>query len=119
MRHLKLLFFASLLMLSFKGICQDKISQQVLDRLKAQQACWNNGDLEGYLDFYAPVDSVRMIYTAGVVYGKNNIADFYKKYWPKERMGKLTMTDFVVEPLSKKDAFVSAKFSVEGSKWQK
>ena len=51
MRHLKLLFFASLLMLSFKGICQDKISQQVLDRLKAQQACWNNGDLEVTLIF--------------------------------------------------------------------
>ncbi|WP_264553201.1 YybH family protein [Flavobacterium sp. N2038] len=113
MRHLKSLFLVFLLMLSFKGICQDKISQQVLERLKAQQTCWNNGDLEGYLNFYAPVDSVRMIYSGGVVYGKNNITDFYKKYWPKERMGKLTMTDFVIEPLSKKDAFVNAKFSVE------
>ncbi len=46
MRHLKFLLLAFLLMLSFKGICQDKISQQVLDRLKAQQTCWNNGILK-------------------------------------------------------------------------
>lgn len=113
MRYLKFLFLGLFFMTSFNCNCQDKIVQQVLDRLKAQQTCWNNGDLEGYLDFYAPIDSVRMIYSGGVVYGRENINAFFKKYWPKERMGKLTMTDFVVEPLSKKDAFVSAKFNVE------
>ncbi|SHL82599.1 Ketosteroid isomerase homolog [Flavobacterium chilense] len=112
MRYLKFIFMGCFLFLTVKSTSQTKVVEQVLDRLKAQQTCWNNGDLDGYLNFYAPTDSVRMIYSGGVVQGRDNIASFFKKYWPKERMGVLTMTDFVVEPLSKKSVFVSAKFSV-------
>lgn len=113
MRYLKFLCIVCLLIFSTNSNGQTKVVQQVQDRLNAQQACWNNGDLDGYLAFYAPVDSVRMIYSKGVVYGRDSIAAFYKKYWPKERMGHLTMSDFVIEPLSDKDVFVSAKFSVD------
>jgi ketosteroid isomerase-like protein len=76
------------------------------------EAFWNQGDIEGYVSLYAPVDSCRMILNKGAVYGKENILAFYKKYWPKERMGSLITDGMEYEKLSDKYYFVTGYFHV-------
>lgn len=87
--------------------------QQILDLMRLEEKLWNAGDIEGYVNLYAPTDSTRMIYSSGAVYGKDSILAFYKKYWPKERMGQLTLDGERLERLSKNYFFVSGFFHVK------
>jgi len=82
--------------------------------MKQEIEFWNSGDIDGYVSLYAPVDSVRMLYNGGAIYGKKDIMAFYKKYWPKEKMGQLSFTDIKLERLSKEYYFTSGYFHVIG-----
>src|SRR5688500_5454796 len=70
---------------------QSKDQQAILAVMREEEETWNRGDIEGYVNLYAPHDSTRMILGKGVAAGKENILAFYKKYWPKEKMGTLKL----------------------------
>jgi len=53
-----------------------------------------------------------MLYGSGAVYGRDSILAFYKKYWPKEKMGHLKLTHDCIERLSPGYYFVSGFFEV-------
>jgi ketosteroid isomerase-like protein len=93
---------------------QSKDEKAILAVMREEERVWNAGDIEAYVDLYAPSDSTRMIYTTGAVYGKDSILAFYKKYWPKERMGQLTLDGARLERLSKRYYYVSGFFHVKG-----
>lgn len=98
---------------------QSKDVKAILEVMREEERTWNNGDIEGYVNLYAPEDSTRMILTKGAAYGKEAILAFYKKYWPKEKMGKLSLESDSIEKLSKKYYYVSGYFHVttpEGKK---
>ncbi len=63
----------------------------MIDKLMAeQQACWNNGDLDGFMAFYWKSDQLKFIGKNGVTYGWENTAANYRKSYPgKEKMGEL------------------------------
>ena len=85
---------------------------EIIQLMRVEEQAWNSGDIEAYVNLYAPEDSTRMIYSTGAVYGKENILSFYKKYWPKEKMGKLTLTHDSIERISDTYYFVSGYFNV-------
>lgn len=91
---------------------QSKDEKAILDLMRLEEEVWSNGDIEGYVNLYAPEDSTRMILTRGAVYGKDSILAFYKKYWPKERMGKLKLDGERLERLSDQYYYVSGYFHV-------
>ena len=92
---------------------QSSDERKIREVMQREIDTWNSGDVEGYVDLYAPVDSVRMLYNGGAVYGKANILAFYKKYWPKEKMGQLSFTDISLERLSSRYYFTSGHFHVK------
>ena len=92
---------------------QSKDEEMIREVMRLEIETWNKGDIEGYVDLYAPVDSVRMLYTGGAVYGKENILAFYKKYWPKEKMGQLRFSEIRLERLSPEYYFTSGYFHVK------
>ncbi len=107
--------FSSLSILLFCAIsilAQSKTEKKILEIFRLEEEYWSKGDIEAYVSLYAPEDSVRMRYSSGAVYGRDNILAFYKKYWPKEKMGKLTLDEEHIEKISKKFCFVSGKFHV-------
>lgn len=112
MKRGKFSLLCLLMFLSSFAWAQSKDEQQINSRLQGQEDCWNKGDMGCYMNYYAPVDSVRMIYGGGIVYGKENILAFYQKYWPKEKMGQLKLDQRTIELLSDKEAFVTARFTV-------
>jgi ketosteroid isomerase-like protein len=92
---------------------QSKDEEMIHEVIRKELDTWNNGDIEGYVELYAPVDSVRMLYNGGAVYGKANILAFYKKYWPKEKMGQLRFSEVKLERLSPEYYFSSGYFHVK------
>ncbi|HAN65080.1 MAG TPA: hypothetical protein DCQ34_01760 [Chitinophagaceae bacterium] len=91
---------------------QNKDERKILETIDMEMAYWNAGDIEGYVSLYAPDDSTRMILSKGAAYGKQAILQFYQKYWPKEKMGKLLLDGTAMERISKKFYFVTGYFHV-------
>jgi uncharacterized protein (TIGR02246 family) len=91
---------------------QSKDEKAILAVMREEERAWNSGNIEAYVDLYAPSDSTRMIFSKGSVYGKDSILAFYKKYWPKEKMGQLTLDGERLERLSKAYYYVSGFFHV-------
>lgn len=102
-----------LLLYPFSSFAQSGDEKKIREVMQREIETWNNGDIEAYVDLYAPVDSVRMLYNGGEIYGKNNILAFYKKYWPKERMGQLSFTEVKLERLSPRYYFTTGYFHVK------
>jgi uncharacterized protein (TIGR02246 family) len=101
-----------LLFILLSATAQSKDEKAILEVMRQEERAWNSGNIEAYVDLYAPHDSTRMIYSSGAVYGKDSILAFYKKYWPKERMGQLTLDGERLERLSKDYYYVSGFFHV-------
>ena len=91
---------------------QSKDVLNMLAVLRQEEKTWSSGDIDGYVNLYAPEDSTRMILSKGAAYGKENILAFYKKYWPKERMGTLVLDGEQFEKLSGKYYYVTGFFHV-------
>lgn len=107
-------YFTTLLSLLFvlTAFAQSKDEKAILAVMREEERVWNAGDIDAYVNLYAPSDSTRMLYSSGAVYGKDSILAFYKKYWPKERMGQLTLDGERLERLSNNYYFVSGFFHV-------
>lgn len=102
----------TLLIVSFTSLAQSKDEKAILELMREEERAWNSGNIEAYVDLYAAHDSTRMIYSSGAVYGKDSILAFYKNYWPKERMGQLTLDGERLERLSDEYYYVSGFFHV-------
>jgi ketosteroid isomerase-like protein len=102
-----------LVAISSTVMAQSKDEEMIREVIRQELDTWNKGDIEGYVELYAPVDSVRMLYNGGAVYGKANILAFYQKYWPKEKMGQLRFTEVKLERLSSEYYFSSGYFHVK------
>lgn len=107
-----LLFIAFLSTSPMAAFSQSKDEKKILACLRLEEKLWSEGNVEGYVNLYAPLDSTRMILSKGAAYGKDSILAFYKKYWPKERMGKLVLDGEQLERLSKKFYYVTGYFHV-------
>lgn len=104
-----ILFFFLTSIISFS---QSKDEKKILAVLRLEEKYWSSGDIDGYVSLYAPLDSTRMILSKGAAYGKDNILSFYKKYWPKEKMGKLVLDGEAMERLSRRFYYVTGYFHV-------
>lgn len=93
---------------------QSKDVKDIIALMRTEEEAWNRGDIEAYVNLYAPGDSTRMIYNGatGITRGKDSILAFYKKYWPKERMGTLRLQHDGIEKISKQFYYVSGFFNV-------
>ena len=112
LRFIRFSLIFLLLFSSGVSLAQSNDEKLIWEVIQKEIDTWNAGDIEGYVSLYAPEDSVRMLYSTGAVYGRDSILAFYKKYWPKERMGTLSFSDVRLERLSKDYYFTSGFFRV-------
>ncbi len=106
-----LLLFACVVA-ALQSFSQNKDEKAMLAVMRLEEQYWSNGDIDAYVSLYAPEDSTRMILSKGAAYGKTEILAFYKKYWPKEKMGRLVLDGERMEKISKKFYFVTGYFHV-------
>ena len=107
-----MIVFLLLIANAMTSFAQSKDERKILEVMRLEEKYWNAGDIEGYVSLYAPLDSTRMILSKGAAYGKDNILAFYKKYWPKEKMGTLVLDGENMERLSRKYYYVTGYFHV-------
>lgn len=87
--------------------------------LKAQDAAWNEGDIDGFMKGYWPSESLRFASGGNVVRGYAATLDRYKLRYPgKEGMGLLETTEYEVDLVSPDAAIAHGRWKVttgEGS----
>ena len=94
-------------------------SQQELDVIKvllAQEASWNRGDLEGFIQGYKSSPDTLFI-TRQVFRGVDGMIEEYRHNYPnRAAMGTLGYSELEVHPLDEKFAVVIGKYHLERNK---
>lgn len=94
-------------------------TRQQLDVVKiilAQQAAWNNGDLDGYLSHYKDSPDTQAV-LANLVRGIDNIRSAYKQNFPsKDAMGSIEDTDIDVKALGDNYALATGRYHLNRPK---
>jgi hypothetical protein len=89
----------------------------VLNNMKAQEAAWNSGNIDGFMDYYWKSDSLKFIGSKGITYGWQKTLNNYKSNYPnKIAMGVLT---FVIKEniqLSPTSIYTIGQWSLEKEK---
>ena len=82
--------------------------------LTSQQDCWNNGDIDGFMQGYW--NSEELIFTSlnhKPTYGWNNTLERYKNSYPtKYSMGEFRFEILDIELTSKKTAILNGKWEL-------
>src|SRR2546423_8196436 len=69
--------------------------------IEAQQAAWNRGDIDGFMDGYERAETTTFVSGDTVTRGWQTVLERYKKsYDSREKMGTLTFSDLDLKPLS-------------------
>lgn len=114
MRNILLLLL--LLTFSFSSFADSgnpKEIQAIKSVMEKQNAAWNNGDIDGFMQGYW--NSSDLVFVSGdkVTRGWQQTTDNYKKsYNTREKMGVLTFSELEVNILSKDSAVVLGRWRV-------
>jgi ketosteroid isomerase-like protein len=89
-------------------------TSQIRQLLTAQEKAWNAGDIDGFMDGYARVDSITFVSGDDVSRGWQTVYDRYKKkYGDHEKMGKLTFSDLEISLLGRNAALASGRWKLD------
>lgn len=90
---------------------KEKDKTAVLAILKAQEAAWNRGDLEGFMNGYLESEELMFIGSKGITYGWKSTLERYQKSYPdRQTMGTLTFEILEMKALGKKNMLVVGKW---------
>jgi ketosteroid isomerase-like protein len=105
-----------LLFITTISFAQNKNESAIRKMLQAQEAEWNNGNLEAFMKGYWQNDSLLFIGKNGPKYGYQTTLANYKKGYPDTTfMGKFTSTILSMKKLSKEYYFVVGKWYLKRS----
>jgi len=86
----------------------------ILQVMTTQQAAWNRGDLEGYMQGYWKSDSLRFASGGTVKYGWETTLQGYKRGYPdRAAIGRLTFSDMDVTFMAPDAAIVFGRWALE------
>ena len=94
-------------LLPFQLLAQHDDVAEVIFEIRKQQDCWNNADLECFMQGYWKSDSLMFIGKNGVNYGWQTTFDNYKRSYPDAAaMGELAFKIISTNMLSKDAIFI-------------
>lgn len=68
--------------------------------IEAQQAAWNRGDIEGFMDGYERAETTTFVSGEELMRGWQTVLDRYKqRYNSREQMGTLAFSELDIKPL--------------------
>ena len=103
--------FAACLFFTIAINAQTKEATAIQKVLADQDAAWNKGDLEGFMQSYWKSDSLMFIGKSGVTFGWQKTLDNYKKGYPDTAaMGKLNFDLVELKQISPTVYFVVGKW---------
>jgi ketosteroid isomerase-like protein len=86
----------------------------IFSNMKLQEAAWNNGDIEGFMQYYWKSDSLKFIGKNGVTNGWQKTFENYKRSYPdKQTMGTLKFTIIESTQLCSDAVYVIGKWELQ------
>ena len=99
------------LLVSLSVTAQTKDELAIRKLLSEQDAAWNRGDIETFMQGYWKSDSLMFIGKSGITYGWQKTLDNYKEHYPDTAaMGKLDFEYIEIKRLSAIYFFVVGKW---------
>jgi ketosteroid isomerase-like protein len=94
-------FLVTLLLAACTSTTNDqRIEQEIRPVMDAQQAAWNRGDIEGFMEGYDRSDTTTFVSGDQLITGWQTVLDRYKKqYSSREQMGMLTFDELTIKPM--------------------
>jgi ketosteroid isomerase-like protein len=101
-RRVGLLFISSILMFVLASCSSEpEPTMAVRAVIEAQQAAWNRGDIDGFMNGYEHSDTITFISGDQLTRGWQTVLERYKKrYSSPGLMGTLTFSDIEIQPLA-------------------
>jgi ketosteroid isomerase-like protein len=94
-----------------------ELDQKLKSILAVQQAAWNEGNLDKFMDAYWKSDKLTFSSRGETRRGWQTTLEKYKKSYPdRATMGKLTFSNLEVESLSVDVAMMLGEWKIEGEK---
>ncbi len=96
--------------------CTDPAAEEasIVALLQAQQADWNAGDIEAFMEGYVVSDTLRFVGASGEVLGWNNTLERYHRNYPnRAAMGTLAFDLRDIDLLGDSHAMVFGAYSLE------
>jgi ketosteroid isomerase-like protein len=110
----RLIILLNLMFFGLLGWSQSSDTAAVREIMRKQQVAWNDGDIEGFMNYYWKSDSLKFIGSKGITYGWQKTLDNYKKGYPnKDAMGILNFDIDSIEKLSSTSIFVIGKWHLK------
>ena len=82
--------------------------------IREQEAAWNRGDLEGYMNGYERSDQTSFVSGDKLTRGWQTVLERYRAaYDTREKMGALAFTELEVKPLSEHYALATGRWRLE------
>ena len=92
----------------------DKTVKAVRAVIDAQQAAWNKGDIEGFMDGYERAETTVFISGDSLTRGWQTVLERYRKgYATREKMGTLTFGEIEIKPLSEHYAVANGSWHLQ------
>ena len=92
-------------------------TREITTLLAAQSAAWNRGDLEGFMQAYAPTDELRFASGASVTRGWRATLERYQQRYPdKSAMGTLSFLDLEITALGPDAAIAFGRWKLTREK---
>jgi len=80
--------------------------------MEAQQSAWNQGDIDGFMDGYARLETTTFVSGGELTRGWQTVLDRYKRrYKSREDMGTLSFSELDIKP-------VGADLALADGRWQ-
>jgi len=82
--------------------------------LSAQEAAWNRGDVDGFMDGYARSTATVFLSGDTVTRGWQTVRDRYRKKYPSAaKMGRLSFSEVEITPLCAEAVIVLGRWQIE------
>ncbi len=95
----------------------DQAVAEIRAVIQAQEAAWNRGDLEAFMQGYARSEKTTFVSGDEVTRGWQTVLDRYKaKYSDREKMGTLSFSDLEITPLAPDAAVVLGRWQLKRTK---
>ena len=90
----------------------EQIAGAVRAVMEAQQAAWNRGDIEGFMQGYERAETTTFVSGDQLMRGWQTVLERYKdRYNSREQMGTLTFSELTIRP-------ISPVFAIADGRWQ-
>jgi ketosteroid isomerase-like protein len=94
------------------GFSTQKVKNEIQTVLERQKASWNEGSIEGFMEYYWKSDDLTFQSGNKRLQGWNALLSRYKESYSGENMGKLDFTHIEIKVLSSDFAYVLGRWKL-------